>query len=161
VRRVAGDRLQDAGVRCAYTGRIKKLRVTMQRIISLLLASLLLVAVVDRPAQAADGSHLSAAELKAAKQKERLSTIPIGGSVRLKVKDGTQYRGRLSARGDDVFEVETPKPVTVSYLELKWVKRIDVAPRISNSFRPGRALLIAGFFLAAILIIAVVELRKS
>jgi hypothetical protein len=54
----------------------------MQRIISLLLATLLLVAVADRPAQAADGSHLSAAELKAAKQKERLSTIPIGGSVR-------------------------------------------------------------------------------
>jgi len=59
------------------------------------------------------------------------------------------------------LEVETPKPVTVTYLDVKWVKRIDVAPRISNSFRPGRTLLIAGVFLAAILIIAVVELRKS
>jgi hypothetical protein len=134
----------------------------MQRIISVLLAAFLLVAVVDRPAQADDESHPSAAELKAAKQKERLSTIPIGASVRLKVKDGTEYRGRLSGRADDVFEVETPKPVTVSYLEVKWVKRIDVAPRISNSaFRPGRTLLIAGVLLAVILIIAVVELKKS
>jgi len=135
----------------------------MQRIISLLLAALLLLGVVDRPAQADDGGHSSAAELKAAKQKERLSTIPIGASVRLKMKDGTQLRGRLAVRGDDVFEVETPEPVTVRYLEVKSVKRIDVAPSMSNSAfgKTGRTLLIIGAVVAVILIIAVVELRKS
>jgi hypothetical protein len=136
---------------------------TMQRIISFLLAAFLLVYIIGGPAQADDRGHSAAADLTAAKLKERLSTIAIGESVRLKTKDGTEFRGRLSARGEDVFEVETPKPVTVSYGEVKSVKRIDVAPRLSNNaFSKGaRKILIIVGVVTVLLIIAAVELRKS
>jgi hypothetical protein len=135
----------------------------MQRMISFLLAGFLLVYIICGPAQADDRGHSAATELTAAKLKERLSTIPIGESVRLKMEDGTELRGRLSARGDDVFEVETPKPVTVSYVEVKSVKRIDVAPHLSNNaFSKGaRKILIIVGVVTVLLIIAAVELRKS
>jgi len=95
--------------------------------------------------------------------KRELSTIPIGSPVRVRMKDHTERYGHLSAVGDDAFQIESPELIIIDYSEVKSVRITDVVPKLGNSAfgKKGRKFLLAAGLVAVLLIITVVELRKS
>jgi hypothetical protein len=101
--------------------------------------------------------------VNSARVKESVLRIPIGAYVRMKLRHGTTQRGRLAGRGDDSFEIEAPSSMTIDHLEVKSIKEIGGVPRLSNqavSRGVRNFLIVAGIFVA-LLVVAVVELRKS